>query len=829
MMLFALSLPLLWSIPLAEAATRLTFRWARIESPEDWVLPGLVLAAAIAYVIYVYRKDAAELRRPWPVVLTALRTLVIVGLFLLWLEPGWYAEREVVFPSRVDVVIDGSSSMSVPDAATPGGSTRPRFTVAGDVLLRRGLLEELAQRHDVAVYRFDRAVQQLGRVRRADFADQPAGQPPEPEGATPPADPLGGLREQLNAAAPDGDQTRLGDALAELLRRQRDHPPAAVVVLSDGCNNAGVSPDDVAAVQEPVAPVISLGFGDTESPENVAVDRMEVVRRIYPGDPFQVTGLIRHSGMTGRSVDVELLIREAGGQSTETRGTGAPLASQQVTLGEDAVTPVEFQSTLDELGKYVLCVRVSDVPNDSTPADNFRETTVEVIDRKDRVLLFAGGPTRDYQFARSVLWRDPSITVDLLLQTAQPGISQEGDAILSSFPESPQEMYQYDVLIAFDPNWAELADEQLELLEKWVAEQAGGLIIEAGRVYMGSALEGWTQNPAMRQIRALLPVEVQRNVGVTQVLTYTSEEPWPLDFTREGWNAEFLWLADTAEENMQRWETFPGVYSCHLPQAVKPGATVLAWFGDPSVATGTSKPPYLAEQFYGAGRVVYLGSGELWRLRGLDPAYFERLYVNLVRHAGEGRAARQSSRGLLLVSPASCMIGSSVAIRAQLTDARLEPLEAPAVDLEVISPQGGVRSVTLRQEPNRPGMFVGHLVVLEEGQYRLTLGLPDTPDERLTQEIQVRVPDLEREQAARNVALLERLASMSGGRYYDGESLDRQQVEQLAGAIRDRSRSVLRPIGIDINWEKQWLGWMLGGIVALLALEWLIRRLNRLA
>jgi hypothetical protein len=48
---------------------------------------------------------------------------------------------------------------------------------------------------------------------------------------------------------------------------------------------------------------------------------------------------------------------------------------------------------------------------------------------------------------------------------------------------------------------------------------------------------------------------------------------------------------------------------------------------------------------YGKGRVVYLGSGELWRLRQYDETFYERLWMNLVRHAASGQPREKGRRG----------------------------------------------------------------------------------------------------------------------------------------------------------------------------------------
>ena len=63
---------------------------------------------------------------------------------------------------------------------------------------------------------------------------------------------------------------------------------------------------------------------------------------------------------------------------------------------------------------------------------------------------------RDYQYLRNQLFRDKTMTVDVLLQTAQPGISQESNEILEQFPSTAEELYQYDCIVAFDPDWTEL-------------------------------------------------------------------------------------------------------------------------------------------------------------------------------------------------------------------------------------------------------------------------------------------------------------------------------------------------------------------------------------
>ena len=83
------------------------------------------------------------------------------------------------------------------------------------------------------------------------------------------------------------------------------------------------------------------------------------------------------------------------------------------------------------------------------------------------MLLIAGGPSREYQFLRNQLFRDRDAAVDVLLQTGGAGASQEATNILAEFPELADDLFQYDCIVAFDPDWLQLDELQLELLDRW--------------------------------------------------------------------------------------------------------------------------------------------------------------------------------------------------------------------------------------------------------------------------------------------------------------------------------------------------------------------------
>lgn len=829
--------PLFAAASADDGTVHVTFEFSRIQSNTDWILPVAAFIVIGLFVRSMYLRDSVDLPRPLGWLLTFLRTAVFFALVVLYLQPQWRTEQESTVNSRVLILADTSLSMGILDSDRPGDSepaTRSQQVAA--LLGMSPLLAELRTMHDVEVFRFDGQLHRDTRVSLGKLEPEQVGLAADRSGAAPAGDPAIDWDEFLQ---PAGTETRLGQALSQLIHDERNSPVSGVLVLTDGGQNAGVSPDAVLELaREARIPIFPVGIGSDQLPANVRITDLLAPERAYPGDRYTVTGLIQAQGMAGRAVSVHLLGRDS--QSDGQSGTGELLESQQIILGDGSeVLPVRFEITPDQTGRRTLVLRIDDLPGDRNPDDNVREVEVEVVDRKTRVLLLAGGPTREYQFLRNVLFRDRSVEVDVVLQTAQEGISQESDRILDDFPITRDEMYEYDCVVAFDPDWQELGGPQVELLEKWVAEQGGGLILVAGPVYTGRTVAGWVQDPAMAPIRALYPVEFQRRFSGVDAVAYGSREPWPLEFTREGMESEFLWLGDTETSSRETWHRFPGVYSFTPLRGAKEGATVLARFSDPQVAVGSEQPVYFAWHFYASGRVFYAGSGEIWRLRALDDRYFEQFYTKLIRHVSRGRLLRGSTRGVLLVGQDRCLIGDTVEVQAyRLTNAQLDPLESPSVQLQVVAPGGGVQNVVLQADPARVGSFAGQFTVLKEGDYRLDLPIPESSDERLSRRITVRIPQLEREMPQRNDSLLERLAqgtrvdAQQPGVYYLGaEELLAPPPGKppITDLLKDRTRTSIVPIAPSRDWERLWLTWMMAVLCGLLFAEWLIRRLVRLA
>jgi hypothetical protein len=659
-------------------------------------------------------------------------------------------------------------------------------------------------------------------------APSPADEPTEPERRDP---------DWESLLAPSGDETRLGDALQFLVDVERGGPIAGIAVFTDGNSNSGLTVADVAhSAADAGVPVFPIGVGSDRAPINLRLVDVEAPAKVYPGDGFTILGYIQAFGLQGQTAKVSLSASEV--DAAGKVKSGERLEDQQrITIGADGeVAKVEFEVVPTDLGTQQYHLRIEAPANDLDPGDNQRSVTVHVVDRKSRVLLLAGGPMRDYRFLSVLCYRDKNVTVDVLLQSSSAGAAQEADRVLSEFPATPGEMFEYDCLVAFDPDWEALSDEQLALVERWVSEQAGGLIVVAGPVYTPEWTTLSRERSGLELMQALYPVSFYRRSSARSLgrNPYETSSPWPIDLTDDGRNSWFLRLDDDPRESQALWGSFRGVHSYQSVRGPKPGATVYGRFSDPDSAVDSELPVYFAGQFYGAGRVFYMGSGEMWRLMELDPSCFEQLYTRLIRYVSEGRLLRDSSRGLLIVSKDRCVLGETITVRALLTDAQHKPLGAEQIDATLVTPDGLRQRLELRRiaDAAQEGTYFGQFTASRQGDYRIDLPIPESEKlEVLSREVLVRVPDVEIQSPQRNDAVLSELAEETGGQYYASieGALGELQQPALVDTLTPQNQETYLPGTPDAAFQQRLMAWLLALICGALCLEWLLRRLYKLA
>jgi uncharacterized membrane protein len=284
--------------------------------------------------------------------------------------------------------------------------------------------------------------------------------------------------------------------------------------------------------------------------------------------------------------------------------------------------------------------------------------------KKVSVLLAASAPTREYQFLRHLLVREmeakraevctyiqppagkpdakPAITSDLSMErhlTRFPDVAR--DPARDKAEEKFYNLRSYDVVVLIDLDWERLKAGPLTNLRSWI-KSGGGLVLVAGPVNTRQLVTE-TATARDKQVRELYPVELAADKGKSD-----RDRPWRLHFPEIKTDRRFLKLDAEAKGDLAGWSEFftdkkdadkdapvqRGFFNYFPAKSVKKEATVVATLADPSAKLADGKEqPFLVTMKLDKGRVVYLTSGELWRLRQYREGAYDRLWMQLLRHA----------------------------------------------------------------------------------------------------------------------------------------------------------------------------------------------------
>jgi hypothetical protein len=443
-----------------------------------------------------------------------------------------------------------------------------------------------------------------------------------------------------------------------------------------------------------------------------------------------------------------------------------------------------------------------------------------------RVLYIDGGPRWEQRYLKNLLIREASIISSNLILSPQARYLQEGDEEISRLPESPEEWADFDAIILGDVSPAVFTTAQLETLRDHIAQRGGGLLWIAGESYVPS---DWFGTPLADLIPVVSaagqiapfgeqvlvePAPLAERLGVMR-LGVSADEPWPRELSdpRTGWSA-LRWA--------QRID----------PALLKPAAEPLA-FARP--VSGASDPtPLVVSMRFGAGRVLYAATDEIWRWRyGRGEALPERFWLQMVRLLGRESLARSGQQAILEATPERAVVDQPVRLSITLLDQSLidTGFGSVAVRLERAARPGqdapSPTELTLTSESSRdapgasssPRTFSTTWLPTEAGAWTVRAVEPGLVALGLSANVDVALPDDEMRRPQADHALLERLASETGGRILEPSDLSR--LSELLPNRRERLISERA----EALWDTP-LALLV--VITLLTLEWLGRRVIRL-
>ncbi|MHB8970532.1 MAG: VWA domain-containing protein [Pirellulaceae bacterium] len=756
----------------------------------------LFLLVSAAYVLAIYLRESGAVRRRTRLTLAAIRILLIS--LLLTMMYGWMRDRYRTDLPDLIVVIDDSGSMVTADQYDDRRLTEQlerqlsavqlneasRINLIKALLLdpNQGWLKSLQQRYNLKLYLLSASA----RIQSGQAAE---------------------LGDVVRAVEANGESSRLGIGLQDILESQRGRPTAAVVLLTDGITTEGKPISEVAHyARRKGIPLHVLGVGDERPPCDLRLSDLLVDDAVFLGDVVNFDFKLSGSGFGSEQVSVWL----------KQQGRDEVLAQQTLTVvGDTTSHTVRLAYRPMQEGEYEFVIGVEPLQNESNRENNQLSQRVQVRDETIRVLYVQEYPSPEFRALKTLLERGlkqagggKAVQLTTVLQEADLEYVELDASAQRVFPVNREELFAYDVVIFGDVNPSYLSRPVLDNLAAFVKERGGGMVFIAGPRHTPIAYRG-------TPLEDLLPIDLS-TVSLPDAEALL-ERSWRVQPTQLGAASPQLQLTDTPAANLELWRSLPPLRWFVQTLETRLGALVLAeTVADPG--TGGSPDPLIILQFVGAGRVMFQATDEsyLWsRFHGSD-AYYERYWMQTIRYLSRSKLLG-TSRGVELSSDRKQYYrGESVPLHVRFLDDRMAPVADDGVIVVVEQERGRRQRIKLHRDLTRRGIFEGSVSNLAEGAYRIWIAAPTIEGQPPSADFVLLPPPGERARLAMDAADLRQAAKTSQGKFHDLKS-----AGKLLGDL---------PLGRQVRIESLpstpvWNSPVLAGLfVFLLTMEWLLRR-----
>lgn len=718
-----------------------------------WLLCAAILAgAALIAASLLRRRQLGAIRLA--LIGVAQTTLLALILCMLW-RPVLNVERVRDRENVLAVALDASASMAHADDS--GAADRSRLQQAA-AALRDSALPALQKSFEVRLFSFAAHTQSL-----------PA----------------------IDAVPPPGPQTRIGDALLQLLQTAGSVPLAGIVLVSDGAENGNtLSEEHLAQIASYGVPIHTVGVG----PERIKGDlELENVR-------------VAQVAPAGATVTAGIEVRHDGAAATRLRvyDHDRLLAARDLQLPADAgLSSYNIEFPAGQAGTHDLRFSLDALESERNVINNTRSHVLNVPAGRRRILYIEGEPRWEYKFARRALESERSLRLTSIVRTTpnkyfRQGVSHPAE-LIDGFPTDAVELFAYDAVIVGSYDASSLSAPQHQLLRDFVDRRGGSVLLLAGR--HGLSAGGWDAAAVSQMLPTHLPEKQARSF----VQRAARARP-----TVYGMESAVVRFDVEPKRNTELWKGLPPVADFQTLGRLKPGAIVLL-----ETAAERAPAPLLVWQRYGRGATYLLGTSSTlrWQMQMAPSDQRHELFWRQLAHALADTAAPRAT----LTSDRSVYDDERrVNLEAQLRDARFEPIGDARVELLVAPEHDAPFTVQMQASGDKEGRYVASIDAPSPGLYRIDMTAHSANGESASASAYVRRNDgvLEHFNARQHRAVLERIAAMTGGRYWKLADL-----EQLAAAIPYSKAGIVEHHTLDL-WN---LPIVFLALLALKSGEWALR------
>ncbi len=654
------------------------------------------------------------------------------------------------------------------------------------------------------------------------------------------------LKESPDASATDDADaqrrsTDLAGSLEKVAATLKPEETAGILLLTDGRHNAASPVEPIARNLglEPV-PVYPVIFGGNRAPPtDAAIVSVTAPETVSTNDHVLFNVELKADGLAGTNIALRLF------------DDGRLVASNAFTaVGGTFRTRLQLSDRPMTNALHDYRLELMPQPGDVNASNNVCHVPVLVASDPVKVLLVDGLPRWEFRYLKNLfLERDQNVKFQHMLfrpdlidgVTNRPVIAAsvarpDDELEATALPADESEWMKFDVILLGDVSPADLGVENLGILNRYVLNRGGTLIVLAGPMHMPHAFAG-------TPLEAVLPVTFTPSA---QPILAAPESAFRIVLTALGRDTAFMKLADDGARNLAAWQAVPDLYWRHGLIAAKEGASVLAYALPTAEAQRAGQAGYvpgvdalqqqqarernralIVSQHAGYGNVLFLGTDQSWRLRYREgDTRHHKFWGQVMRWATSDRIGGGTELLRLGTDRTRYNRDEPVRIRARVSAPDFSPVLKASLRVSVWNGDRHILRRALAYVEESPGVYSAEIGSLPAGRYRVELdpkdarGLPEALRESVTTAFAVTdAIDAEQVELAADRGLLSRVASLSTGALLDPLELAAVAERLGPATVRNEERR-------QIDLWNSWMWWAL--IVALFTAEWLLRKKARL-
>lgn len=754
-----------------------------------WLAAGIVVLVLLLLVMGYVKSPLRGWRR---LAAMACKVAALALLALCLLDPLWTRTQPKKGENEVVVLVDTSASLDL--AESVGGKTRAAQVQAA-----------LADGNNDAAW-----IEALGEDFRLRLMTGGAQTVSVPH--------FRGLKF---------DGTRSDFARTLMTLRSGGTNLAAVVVVSDG--NA----TDFAAwkAEAKGAPIFTVLAGEKTPQNDFSITEASVATSPFEDAPVTITARVTGSG----NASVQVL-----GEDKKV------VATEKVTLNSGTPQTVRLRVPVAKPGvTFYQLAHQSESVKEATLANNTRLLAADRGAGPYRVLYVTGRPNWEYKFLRRAIAGDDDIQMPALVRIAkrepkfewrgragesvnplfrgfgakdgeeaqrydQPVIirlgTKDAKELSDGFPKAVEDLFaEFRAIILDDIEAAFFTQEQMNLIERFVSERGGALLMLGGQECYRAG--GYDNTPIGR----MLPVYLDQTASGPAIGDAR------FNLTREGWLESWMRLRTDRADDEKRLASMAAFHSVNPAFSIKPGASILA-----TVSDAQNSYPAIAVQRFGEGRVGSVLIGDVWRWGLHDED----------SHKDMDRFWRQLMRWLVVDVADAVTFAAEidaadrerVKLAVRVRDRAFKANSDAIVKIEVSQPDGTKSQLFAEPSLKEAGLFETEFFAGKPGYYRATTTVEDAEKRTPlgTKAVGWTHDPLAMEFAslAPNRDLMKRLADETGGQMIALEDI---------GKLPEMLKNIRVPVEVTLATPLWHTPWIFAAILLLLIGEWALRRKGGMA